>query len=123
MPFSKKLECYFEAWIGSPLWHKESLTELRLFYQFCKAVARYSQKRPSEGDIRRRIVERWQGKLDQKYLEGLSEKYSSLYCHLWDFQKNTPFPDPDIEKDPYHLQYLAMREESRRLVEKMRSGK
>jgi len=98
---------YFQHWLLHDSWHSGHWADMERFFKFVKAVLRYSKKRPSDSEVRDRIMER-EG-LPQDDLEKRASHFAGLYAHILEFV-GVGFPDALIEKtniQRYHFSLEA----------------
>ena len=86
---SPKVENYFTNWISRDTCYTGSLYDMERFYQFVKAVKRFSKKPPTECFVRELIVKH--GGFEAKYLEKKAAHFGQLYVTLFEYE-NTQFP-------------------------------
>lgn len=119
MKLSTVVSRYFDAWIVNDTWDTGSQFDMKRFYRFVKAVARYSRNAPLPGDIQELIIQRGGKKRDSTALQKAADEYSSLYQTLMEYELTTDFPNALIERTNILRFYQRLIRES----EVMRQGK
>ena len=104
---SKTVGKYFANWIHQDTWHTEHGSDMERFYQFVKAVLRYSNHRPGDSRVRRLIVEE-AGIAGNEYLEEKATRFAALYADLLEFHDTVRFPDALVEKRNPSAYYYAL---------------
>ena len=102
MKLSPVVGNYLEARICRESWDSHHPLDNERFYRFVKAVARYSRRTPSSGDIHSLIVSRWGPSARRA-----AARFVELYETLLAYEKTRGFPDALIERTDivrYHLE-------------------
>lgn len=109
MKLSRVVNRYFEAWISQNTWNSSHWLDNERFYRFVKAIIRYSRRKPTENDIRYKIMEIYKGKLDEEFLYEEAERFTYKYSIILAYERTKDFPNPIIEKNNIFSYYFHLR--------------
>ena len=110
MKLSPVVGRYFDAWLRLDTWDSYHPLDKERFYLFVKAVARYSRRVPSAGDIKELIVEKWKDRRTISVLNKATCYFMSLYQEFLAYEKTRGFPNPSIERTNIVRFYYRIRQ-------------
>jgi hypothetical protein len=101
--FSKAVDRYFDQWIRVFTWDTMHPYDMERFYQFLKALKKYSRKYWAKG-FHENIVKAakdYHPNLDEKHITEMANFFIKKAETCFAYEE-APFPDPLVEKtDPY----------------------
>jgi hypothetical protein len=107
--FSKIIDCYFLQWIAPDTWVTYHPLDLERFYQFVKAIKRYS--RSNHGPkIQENIIQAAKKKHPEfinDLINEMAEDFSGRVHQILDYE-SAPFPDPFVEMRNPHAVSLYL---------------
>src|SRR5262245_18718430 len=104
---------YFDIWIRQETWDSGHWSDRERFYQFVKAVKRYSRRSVSRYQIQTLIIVRCKHRRDRAVLEIKAEKYGEIYQTLLEYERTSGFPDALIDRKNILAFYNRLRRSGR----------
>jgi hypothetical protein len=108
--FSKVVDRYFRQWIALPTWDSMHPMDLGRFYQFLKAIKRYSRKHWATR-FHQSVVEaatEFHPRLDKEHVHRMADFFLETARTIFEYE-SAPFPDPLVEMRNPHEVSLYLR--------------
>ena len=109
--FSKIIDRYFLQWIAPDTWVTYHPMDMERFYQFVKAIKRYSRTNYGPKLLKNIIkaAKKEHPEFSDDLINEMAEYFSGRVHQILDYE-SAPFPDPFVEmRDPYAVSLYLRR--------------